>query len=49
MSQHSFPSRAAFIFRQDLGLMMGESGRCVKSSLAHPKDAQWTLWWPIHM
>ena len=27
---------------QDLVLMMGESGRCVKSSPAHPKDSHWS-------
>ena len=41
MLQHLFLSTVAFIFLQDLVLMMGESDRCVKSSPARPKDSQW--------
>lgn len=54
MSQGLFPSSGAFIFHQDLALMMVESDRCA-SFLQHippQKNVNGVkvcpLWWPIH-
>lgn len=40
-SQHLFPPRVAYVFHQDFVLRMRESGRCVKSSPAHPRNSEW--------
>lgn len=41
MSQDLVTSSVAFIFHQDLLLMMGELDHCAKASPNHPRESQW--------